>query len=140
MEVVLYFDKTTNVIMEHFRGDVTLAKVAAVFPHIWNHPDYSPKHDGIVDFRDCNFLFSHEELFMLVKSVTENSERMQGRAAVLVSEPMSAAVGAMFSDQMKDIHRVAIFCSNSEVVNFLSVDPDIFKKLDDPEAVKIVIE
>lgn len=139
MEVILYFDKAAAVIIEYFNGDVTLAKVAEVFPHIWNHPDYSPSYNGIVDFRDCNLLFSHEDLHKLVKSVADNSQKMQGRAAVLVSEPISAAVGTMYSDQMKDIHSVAIFCSNSEVVNYLGVDSSIFEKLNDSKAVKVEI-
>ncbi len=139
MEVEFYIDTELKVIIEHFRGDVTLAKVVEVFPHIWNHPDYSPAYDGIIDFRDCNFLFSEAELHMLIKSVAENSKGMRGRAAVLVSEPMSAAMGALYSEQMKDIHSAAIFCSNSEIVNFLGVDPGIFKKLDDPKAVRVEI-
>lgn len=140
MEVIFYIDTEQEVIIEHFKGDVTLAKVVEAIPHIWKHPDCAPSYNRIADFRYCNLLFSHEDLHLLIKSIAEYSQRMQGKAAVLVSEPTAAAVGAMYSEQMKDIHTVAIFCSNSEVVNYLGVDPGIFEKLDDPEAVRIEVE
>lgn len=139
MEVVFYIDTELEIILEHFKGDVTLAKVVEGIQHIWNHPNYVSSYDRIVDFRDCNVLFSHQDLQMLVKSVAEFPQRMRGRAAVLVSEPTAAAAGAMYIDQMKDFHSVAIFCSNSEVVNYLGVDPSIFKKLEDGEAVTVEI-
>lgn len=140
MEVIFYIDTELKIILEHFKGNVTGAKVVKGIPNIWNHPKYDPFYDRIADFRDCNLNFSHEGLYLLIKSISDFSQRIQGRAAVLVSEPISAAAVSMYSDQMKNIHRVGLFCSDSEVVNYLGVDPAIFKKIDDPEAVRVTIE
>lgn len=140
MEVVFYIDTEKRVIIEGFRGDVTLAKAIEVFPDIWNHPDYSPAYDGIVDFRDCNFLFSPEQLQMMFKRLGESDDRIRGRIALLVSDPMAAAMGAMYSEEIKSVHGAGLFCSNSEVINYLGVDPGIFNKLDDPGAVRVEVQ
>lgn len=140
MKVTFYIDTNREVIIEKFRGDATLASIAKSFPHIWNHPDYSPHYDGIIDFRECKLLFSATELNQMTQQIAENKKRMRGRAAVLVSEPMEAAIGAIYSEKMKEVHSAVIFCSNSEVMHYLNIDSGIFDEINRPEAVHLTIE
>lgn len=134
-----YIDSENKIILEHFTGNVTLAKIVEAIPHIWDHPDYVPSYNRIADFRNCNLKFSHAEFHMLVESIAEFSERMNGKAAVVVSEPTTAAAGTMYSEKMKEIHSVKIVCSNSEVINYLGIDAGIFEKINDPKAMRVMI-
>lgn len=137
MEVKFYIDSKQKVIIEAFKGEISLATISQAIPHIWNHPDYSPMFDGIIDFRKSKLLFSKDELHDLMKTIAEDDKGMKGRAAVLVSEPLSAAMVTIYGEQMKAYHSVGIFCEESEVIHFLRIDPIIFKKLDDPNAVVV---
>ena len=135
MEIKFFIDTKQKVIIEAFRGEISLATIGKAIPYIWNHPDYSPKFDGIIDFRQSKLLFSKNELHDLMKTIAEDDKGLKGRAAILVSEPIAAAMATIYGEQMKDYHSVGIFCAESEVIHFLRIDPAIFNKLNDPKAV-----
>ncbi len=137
MEIKFFIDTEQKLIIEAFRGEISLATIGKAIPYIWNHPDYSPKFDGIIDFRKSKLLFSKSELHSLMKTIAEDENGMKGRAAVLVSEPIAAAMATIYGEQMKEYHSVGIFCEESEVIHFLRINADIFKKLDDSNAVVV---
>lgn len=137
MTAIFYIDTSRETIIEKFTGKVTLPGIQKVFPHIWNHPDYRVEYDGIIDFRACQLDFKSDELRQLIQSVASSDKGMRGRAAVMVSEPVAAAMGVIYSEGMREVHPSSIFCSNSEVELYLNIDPGIFDQLSNPGAIHI---
>ncbi len=140
MRVKFYIDTAEEIIIEAFYGSISIDTIQKAMPHIWNHPDYSVEYDGIIDFRKSKLEFSKSELYQLIQAMSQDDKVMRGKAAVLVSEPLSAAMATMYGDQMKVIHSVGIFCSESEVFRFLNTDAAIFQKINDVNAVTIDLQ
>ncbi len=139
MTITFFIDKGLKTLIERFEGHVTIPKIMESFPAIWNHSDYDPTFDGIIDFRSCKMELKIAELNQLIASLSTAENALKAKAAILVSEPMAAAMGAIYADQMKSHHMSGVFCSNSEVERFLAVDPIIFKRLEQAGAEQIEI-
>ena len=140
MKLRFYIDKNQGIALLHFAGALNLRRVLAHFPHLWKHPDFSPLHDRILDFRDSTLDFTTEDLKVLLKAMTESKRAMQSRSAILVSNPEAAAMGALYSHKSAQFHDSAIFCTNDQACEFLDADPAIFGMLGSPGAVTVIIE
>lgn len=133
MKLEFYIDQEHRVIMQSFTGEISIASITHTIPHIWNHPDYSPLFDSIIDFRDSKMLFSKEDLNDLIKKLGEAEKGLQGRIAIMVSDPITAASATLFVEQTKASHSFGIFCSESEVIRFMKCSPEIFVKTEQLE-------
>lgn len=140
MEFTFYIDKVQKTIIEQFSGEVTLAKVTKILPSIWAHPDYSNELNAIVDLRNCTLHFSESEMDMFMQTVLADNRAIRGKVAIIVSKPLEAAVGSLYGAKVKAAHSSSVFCSNSEVIHYLGVDPSIFEKLLDPGINRIEVE
>ena len=138
--LTFHIDKDKRLIIEKYSGITRIGTVEKLMHHIWNHPNYEKDYDRIVDFLDCSLIFSREEFQQFKKAISENANSMRGRAAVLVKEPGSAAIVTMYEDQMNHLHKIGVFCYESEVANFLNLDSTVFDKTEKPDAVTITIE
>jgi len=138
--LTFYIDKENRLIIEKFAGITRIGSIEKLMVHIWDHPHYNKEFDRIVDFQDSNLVFSREEFRHFVEVIKESANSMRGKAAVLVQAPVSAAIVTMYEDRMNHLHKVGIFCSESEVVNFLNCDVSIFDKLQSSDVVKVPIE
>src|SRR5690554_2224709 len=103
MKFKCFIDVDQGVIIATFYGDISIASMEQAMPYIFNHPDYNKHFDGIVDFRPANLKYSKEELHHFVNSISESDQGMRGRAAVLVSEPVSAAMATLYGEEMKSL-------------------------------------
>lgn len=138
--LTFYIDKENRLIIEKYTGITRIATVATLMVNIWKHPDYEQNYDRIVEFQDLNLVFSKEEFQQFTKIISENSNSMRGRAAVLVREPSTAAIVSMYEDQMNHLHKVDVFFSESEVMNYLNIDNSIFGKIKGSDVVVIDLE
>lgn len=137
MEFKFLIDTEQKVIIETFYGNISLSMIEKAIPHILNHPDYDMTYDGIIDLRKANIKYSKEELLRLVKTVSENEHGLRGRAAVLVSEPMSAALATLYGEEIEGLHSVGVFCSESEVQYYLGINTAIFNKVIDSASIPL---
>lgn len=137
MEFKFFIDVDQKVIIESFFGDISFSIMEKAIPYIFNHPNYDKQYDGIIDFRKANLRYSKEELRHFIQTISTNEKGMRGRAAVLVSEPMSAAMATLYGEEMKSIHAVGIFCSESEVLHYLHNKPEIFKRIEQEDAISL---
>lgn len=133
MKLDFYIDHKHKVIMQSFLGEISLASITHTIPHIWNHPEYSPAFDSIIDFRESTMLFSREELNDLIKKLGEADKGLEGRLAIMVSDPITAASATLFAEHSKASQSLGIFCSESEVIRFLKCSPEIFDKAENLE-------
>ena len=138
--LTFFIDKENKLIIEKYSGITRIGTVAKLMVHIWAHPDYEKDYDRIVDFEESNLVFSRDELERFMAIISENSNSMRGKAAILVKGPSSAAIVTLYEDQMKHLHKIEIFCSKSEVMNFLNVDASPFNRIKGEDAVRISIE
>lgn len=137
MEFKFFIDVEEKVILERFFGDITISNIEKAIPFIYGHPDYNKHFDVVVDFRKANSRYSKQALHDFVKSYAENEQKVLGRVAVLVSEPMSAAMATLFGEEVKAFQSLGIFCSESEVYRFLQITPEIFSKIDGRERISL---
>ena len=137
--LTFFIDKENKLIIEKYTDVTRIGTIEKLMVNIWAHSDYEQYYDRIVDFQDSNLIFSREELKSFIKVISENSKSMRGRAAVLVRESGSAAIVTMYEDQMKHLHKIGIFCSESEVIKFLDIDDSVFDKLHSADAVTITL-
>lgn len=137
MELKFYIDVDEKVIIEAFYGAVSISGIEKVIPFIYKHPDYNRQFDAIIDLRNANSSFTKQALYDFLKIYAENEDLILGRIAVLVSEPMSAAMATLYDEEMSGYHSLGIFCSESEVHHFLQTKPDIFSKIDHVEKISL---
>ncbi|NEN23715.1 hypothetical protein G3O08_09405 [Cryomorpha ignava] len=137
MEFKFFIDVDQKVILETFYGDISISDIEKAIPHIFNHPDYNKHFDVAIDFRKANSKYSKQALQDFIKGYVENDQKVLGRVAILVSEPTSAAMATLYGEEMKEIHTLGIFCSESEVHRFLRISPEIFKKIDALETISL---
>lgn len=137
MEFKFFINVDQKVIIETYYGDISISSIEKAILHIFNHPDYNNHFDCIIDFRKANSRYSKNALHDFVKSYAENEQKLLGRVAVLVSEPMSAAMATLFEEETRAFHSLGIFCSESEVHRFLQITPEIFSKIDDMERISL---
>lgn len=126
MEFKYYIDKEQKIVVRSFHGDISLDLLEKSLSLVWVDPDYDPHYNGIADFRDGKLLFSKDKLYKIIKTVSENAMSLQGKVAILVSEPLSAAMATIYGDELKNLSHVEIFCYPSEAIQFLQTDPTIF--------------
>jgi hypothetical protein len=84
-------------------------------------------------------LFSMEDLNDLIKKLGEAERGLQGRIAIMVSDPITAASATLFAEQTKASQSFGIFCSESEVIRFLKCGHEIFKKTENLDFVSIAL-
>lgn len=137
MEFKYFIDKELKMDIRSFHGDISLALLEKSLALVWVDPDYDPSYGGIADFRDGRILFSKVLLFNLIKTVSENAMSLQGRVAILVSEPLSAAMATIYGEQLNNMSHVEIFCYTSEATNFLQTDPNILDCLIDAKSIYV---
>lgn len=137
MEFKFFIDVDQKVILERFFGDIAISNIEKAIPLIYGHPDYNKHFDVVVDFRKANSKYTKNALHDFVKNYSESEQILLGRIAVLVSEPMSAAMATLFREEVKAFHSLGIFCSESEVHRFLQITPEIFSKIDDMERISL---
>lgn len=137
MEFKYCIDKEQKIVVRSFRGEVSLSSLEKSLALVWIDPDYNPLYNGIADFRDSKLLFSKVMLYKLIKTVSDNAMSLQGRVAILVSEPLSAAMATIYGEQLKNMSEVEIFCYLPEAVEFLKVDPNILNCLNDVKAIYV---
>lgn len=135
--LTFFIDKENRLIIERYTGITRIATVTELMVNIWDHPDYDQNYDRIVEFKDLDLVFSRDEFKQFTKVISESSNSMRGRAAVLVREPVIAAMATIYEDHMKHLHKVGVFASESEVMNFLNIDDSIFDKTQSSDAVTI---
>lgn len=138
--LTFFIDKENKLIIEKYTGITRIASIAELMVNIWDHPDYEQNYDRVVDFQDVSLVFSREEFKQFTKVISENTNSMRGRAAVLVQGPTAAAIVTIYEDQMNHLHKVGIFASESEVMSFLDIDDSIFSKLQNSDAVRIAFK
>ena len=138
--LTFFIDKESRLIIEKYTGIIRISTVRKLIDKVWEHAHYDRNYDRIIDFRNCELVFSLEELRNFIKMTSESPNAMRGKAAVLVQEPISAAIVTMYEDQMKHFHKVGIFCSESEVMNFLDVDNSIFDHTQSAEAITVSVK
>ncbi len=136
MEMRVYIDAEKEIIVQAFYGDLTIEKGKVAMGLLWKHPKYSRDFRGIVDARNSRILLSPKELYEMVTMLKEKLAdiKISVKRALMVNEPMAAAIGSIYADKMKDFHSAEVFVSDSAALRYLEVDYPIFEKLDSDEA------
>ena len=137
MEFKYCIDKDQKIVVRSFHGEVSLASLQKSIAMVWDDPDFNAVYKGIADFRDGKLLFSKVMLYKIIKTVSENSLSLQGKIAILVSEPLAAAMGTIYGEEMKNLSHVEIFCYLSEAIKFLQTDSNILDCLNDVKAIYV---
>ncbi|NEN23714.1 hypothetical protein G3O08_09400 [Cryomorpha ignava] len=137
MEFKYYIDKEQKIVVRSFHGEVSLESLEKSLAVVWVDPDYSPLYSGVADFRDSKLLFSKVMLYKIIKTVSDNSMSLQGRVAILVSEPLSAAMATIYGEQLRNMSQVEIFCYTSVAAKFLEVDTNILDCLSDVKPIYV---
>src|SRR5690554_4247360 len=110
MEFKYYIDKEQKIVVRAYYGEVSLNLLEESLALVWKDPDYDPVYNGLADFRNCNLRFSIEKLLKIIKTVAENVLSLQGKVAILVTEPIAAAMAAIYEEQLEYISKVEVFC------------------------------
>lgn len=135
MNFKYYIDKEQRIVIRRYQGDITLVNLEKSLEIVWADPDYDSSYHGIADFRDSKLLFSRDKLYQIIKKVAKSSNSLRGKIAILVSEPLSAAMAIIYGEEMKNMSDVEIFCYTIEATQFLNVKENIFECLNDKELI-----
>lgn len=135
MNFKYYIDKEQRIVIRRYQGDITLVNLEKSLEIVWADPDYDSSYHGITDFRDSKLLFSRDTLYQIIKKVAESPMSLRGKIALLVSEPLSAAMATIYGEEMKNMNDVEIFCYTIEATQFLNVKENIFECLNDKELI-----
>lgn len=138
MEFKYYIDKERKIVIRAFYGEVSLNLLEESLKIVWNDPEYDPTFNGLADFRECKMLFSKERLLKIIKVVADNVMSLQGKVAILVTEPISAAMATIYEEKLERISKVEVFCYTSNAAEFLQVNVNILDSLNNIE--RIVVE
>lgn len=138
--LTFFIDKENKLIIEKYTSITRIANVAMLMVKIWDHPDYDRNYNRIADFREVDLVFSREEFQSFIKVVSENTNSMRSRAAILVEGASVAAIATIYADRMNHLQKIGIFASESEVMNFLNIDDSIFSKIQSSDAVRVGLE
>lgn len=136
MEMRLYVNPQWGIIVQSFHGELTLENWKTAMEKVWNHPEYSRDFIGVMDARDCDIKFKPSELYDVISMLKENNEErtIRAKGALMVREPMAAALATIYADKMKDFHRAEVFVSDSTAKRYLEIDFPVFEKLHSEEA------
>lgn len=131
MEFKYCIDKELKIVVRSFHGEVTLTSLEKSLALVWIDPDYDPHYNGLADFRYSKIVFSKDVLYKIIKTVSDHPKSLQGRVAIIVSEPLAAAMATIYGEQLNNMSEVEIFCYTLEATNFLKADPSILNCLND---------
>jgi hypothetical protein len=139
LKIKFYIDKDKKLIVQRFYGKVSFCQIQECSPHIWEHPDYNPAFNNIVDLRQCDMLFSKPEFKAMIDQLNSDDRALTAKVALMVSEPHEAAMAVMFCDKVEGLEDAGVFVADSELKKFLGEDGSVFKLLEKSGAVEIEI-
>lgn len=137
MEFKYCIDKQQKIVIRSFHGEVSLSSLGKSLALVWIDPDYDVLYNGIGDFRDSKLVFSRTMLTKIIKMVSENTNSLQGRVAILVSDSLTAAIATIYGDELRNLSQVEIFCYTEDATKFLRVEANILDCLADVRAIDI---
>src|SRR5690606_8905439 len=103
MNFKYYIDKEQRIVIRSFHGEVSLNKLEKSLAKVWADPEYDVSYNGLADFRDCTLLFSKVMLSQIIKTVSDSALSLQGKVAILVSEPIAAAMATIYGEQLNNM-------------------------------------
>lgn len=135
MEIRYYIDVAQETIILKFSGRLTYDRWYRGASAVWDNRDYQKHFDGIVDFRESELDMATPDIKKIVEVMkTEEDKAPRGTAVILVSEPLAAAFGTIFSDNMKGTFPANVVVSEEDALSLLKVNESLFKKVKSEEA------
>lgn len=130
MEIRFYIDVNQEALILKFSGKLTFDRWYRGASAVWDHKDYQKSFDGIVDFRSSELDMKTADVKKIVEIMqTEEEKAPRGKAVILVSEPMAAALGSIFSDNVKDVQTANIVLSEDDALKILNLQDDLFRRV-----------
>lgn len=119
------------VILARYMGLTTIRDMRVLAAEIWEHPDYDPAFDGILDYREAVLASGTGEIEAVCDFFLESEAASRGRAAVVVTRPRETALNVIFRARMNPRNRMDIFSTWDAACSFIGVRiPDPMRGVD----------
>lgn len=135
MQLRYYIDSAHNTLILKFIGRLAYEGWYKGTLAIWDDADYHQSFNSIADFRDCEIAFSTQELKQMVYLMQkEDLKAPRGKGVILVSAPMTAAFGMLFSENLKNTFPAELTTREESALEHLGIKSDIFKEVNSEKA------
>ncbi|MGA1601089.1 MAG: hypothetical protein ACO4CG_02235 [Prochlorothrix sp.] len=98
-----------QLILERYRGTVTMAFVTAAIERMATDPKFCPDYSTIVDLRECDFKFSPQDLETLLHCHHQVFGITEGKTALVVDNPRDTALSVLFKTYVDGVRHLDVF-------------------------------